>query len=128
LQKEGINIWLPICAYLSLKDRWRQKTVDRIEYDAARWNDFFKSIRLLSTLGEHHKALRHDTEEPEAQLIALAAGELPGKVLLWTERPKAYEDHWIMAWICLEFCILGCFSWFTSGLIPLFGVEWLLVA
>jgi UDP-2-acetamido-2-deoxy-ribo-hexuluronate aminotransferase len=93
LQAEDVNIWFPICAYLSLKDRLQEKSTAEIEYGTEHWNSFFDSIQLLSSLGEHYGALRHGSEDPASQLIALAAIELPGKIFIWTEAPKAYASQ-----------------------------------
>lgn len=103
LKKTGVQLWFPVCALPTL-DYVHQLEIKRLQQanqinsllgakqlSRQQLDIFMNSLNYASSLGTHVAMIPNTHPDREDALISLAAGELPGKTVIWSN-DKHFES------------------------------------
>ena len=78
LKEKGVNLWYPIVSAPDLCEKSAEQS------EGSPITSFFDSVKILSAIGNHWKRVPETHPHRRGALISLAAAELPGKTVIWS--------------------------------------------
>jgi UDP-2-acetamido-2-deoxy-ribo-hexuluronate aminotransferase len=92
MRELGARLWLPVCLAPALQQALSRDAlanaaaaVPREQSVTKRLRELAAGCQPLSSLGQHLADLPPDHPSPADALVSLAAAELPGRTIIWTE-------------------------------------------